>query len=185
VLDLERTHTSRLPAMTTLLTIQQAAATTGLSVHTLRYYERIGLLDPILRQDNTHRLFRPEDLRWIGFLLKLRSTGLPIRDMLRYAQLRRQGDTPESVSARKALLLQHTQTVEQTLAELQNNLAILHQKIAMYDSLETMLPANVIPPSSSPESVHHEHRHSSNLKHESQHQPGPAGQPRRRAPARR
>lgn len=131
--------------MTTSLSIQQAAVATGLSVHTLRYYERIGLLDPIRREDNLHRRFRQEDLLWIRFLLKLRSTGLPIRDMLRYAELRRQGNTQASVSARKALLLQHTQTVQQTLAELQSNLHVLQQKIVMYDALEAAIEADVPP----------------------------------------
>ena len=118
------------------MTIQQASATTGLSVHTLRYYERIGLLDPVTRRNNTHRLFREDDIRWITFLLKLRRTGLPVRDMLRYAELRRLGDTPESVAARKALLEQHTQSVEQTLAELQGNLNVLRKKICMYEEME-------------------------------------------------
>lgn len=127
------------------MTIQQAAAATGLSVHTLRYYERIGLLDPVQRRGNTHRLFRDEDIQWIGFLLKLRTTGLPIRDMLRYAELRRLGNTPESVSARKALLEQHTQTVEKTLAELQSNLAVLHKKIVMYEHMQTQ-PATLTAP---------------------------------------
>ncbi len=113
-------------------------------MHTLRYYEKIGLLDPIARQDNTHRLFREEDLLWIGFLLKLRSTGLPIRDMLRYAELRRAGNTAESVSARKALLQQHARTVEETIAELQSNLAVLHMKVNMYEDLEKGLPAVVV-----------------------------------------
>jgi DNA-binding transcriptional MerR regulator len=130
--------------MTTSLTIQQAAAKTGLSVHTLRYYEKIGLLDPIARQDNTHRLYREEDLLWIGFLLKLRSTGLPIRDMLRYAELRRAGNTAESVSARKALLQQHARTVEETIAELQSNLSILHMKVKMYEDVEAALPPVVV-----------------------------------------
>ena len=143
--------------MTTSLSIQQAAAATGLSVHTLRYYERIGLLDPVHREDNTHRRFRQEDLLWIGFLLKLRSTGLPIRDMLRYAQLRREGNTQESVSARKALLQQHAETVQQTLAELQSNLAVLHQKIAMYDSMESAPPVNVMTQSQTIEDASHEH----------------------------
>ena len=148
--------------MTTSLSIQQAAAATGLSVHTLRYYERIGLLDPVHREENTHRRFRQEDLLWIGFLLKLRSTGLPIRDMLRYAQLRREGNTQESVSARKALLQQHAETVQQTLAELQSNLAVLHQKIAMYDSIATV-PVDVITQPQSIEDSSHEHsnKHSS------------------------
>ena len=132
--------------MTTALTIQQAAAATGLTAHTLRYYERIGLLDPVTRQDNSHRLYREEDLTWIAFLVKLRSTGLPIRDMLRYAELRRLGNSRESVSARKALLEQHTRTVEETLVELQTNLTILHKKIASYDVIEITLPAIVAAP---------------------------------------
>lgn len=168
--------------MTTSLTIQQAAAATGLSVHTLRYYERIGLLDPIARQDNSHRLFREEDLLWIGFLLKLRSTGLPIRDMLRYAALRRQGNTPESVSARKALLQQHALSVEQTLAELQSNLAILHYKVAMYESMETtpsLVPASVTPSPSTEDALH---EHSNNQPH---HSTSKTGNPGRRAQARR
>src|SRR5450830_1802438 len=130
-LDLEHTRTPRLPYMTTSLTIQQAA-------------EKTGLLDPIVRQENTHRLFREEDLLWIGFLLKLRSTGLPIRDMLRYAELRRAGNTAESVSARKALLQQHARTVEETIAELQSNLAVLHMKVNMYEDMEAALPVNVV-----------------------------------------
>jgi len=138
-LDLECTPTSRLRSMTTSMTIQQASVATGLSVYTLRYYERIGLLDPVTRRDNTHRLFREDDIRWIEFLLKLRRTGLPVRDMLRYAELRRQGNTPASVAARKALLEQHTRSVEETIAELQGNLDVLHKKIVMYEELQASI----------------------------------------------
>ena len=127
--------------MTTSLTIQQAATATGLTVHTLRYYERIGLIDPIPRKDNQHRLYREEDILWIEFLLKLRSTGLPIQQMLRYAELRRLGNQRESVSERKALLERHTLSLEATLAELQSNLAVMYKKIAMYDDLEASLNA--------------------------------------------
>ncbi|KAF1046247.1 MAG: HTH-type transcriptional regulator AdhR [Herbaspirillum frisingense] len=122
--------------MTTSMTIAQVAAATGLSVHTLRYYERIGLLDPVERRDNSHRRYTQEDLNWIGFLLKLKSTGLPVRGMLRYAELRRLGNTLESVRERKAILLSHTLSVQQTLAELQSNLAALHLKIALYGDME-------------------------------------------------
>ena len=127
--------------MTPSLTIQQAAAATGLTAHTLRYYERIGLIDPIPRQDNQHRLYRDEDIVWIGFLLKLRSTGLPIRKMLRYAELRRLGNQQASVSERKMLLEQHTLSLEATLADLQSNLAVMYKKIAMYADIETTLHA--------------------------------------------
>lgn len=122
--------------MTTSMTIAQAAAATGLSVHTLRYYERIGLLDPVERRDNSHRRYTQEDLNWIAFLLKLKATGLPVRAMLRYAELRRLGNTMESVTERKAILLDHTLCVQHTLAELQSNLAVLQQKIALYGDIE-------------------------------------------------
>lgn len=145
--------------MTTSLSIQQAAAVTGLSVHTLRYYERIGLLDPIRREDNSHRRFNEEDLRWIDFLRKLKTTGLPIRDMLRYAELRRLGNTRDSVSARKAMLQQHTLAVQQTLIELQSNLTVLHQKIAMYDALEATT-AQGVPPQSTEDVFHEYTQHS-------------------------
>ncbi len=129
--------------MTTLLTIQQTADATGLTAHTLRYYERIGLLDPITRKDNKHRLYREEDIVWIQFLLKLRATGLPIRHMLRYAELRRQGNSLASVSLRKKLLEQHTLSVKETIDELQGNMTILLKKIAMYEAIEAELSVGV------------------------------------------
>ena len=127
--------------MTTSLTIAQAAEATGLSVHTLRYYERIGLLDPVERRDNRHRRYTQEDLDWIAFLKKLKATGLPVRAMLRYAELRRAGNTMESVSQRKALLQAHTLCVQHTLAELQENLAVLQHKLVLYEALEQQASA--------------------------------------------
>ncbi len=122
--------------MTTSLTIAQAAEATGLSVHTLRYYERIGLLDPVERRDNRHRRYTQEDLDWIAFLKRLKTTGLPVRAMLRYAELRREGNTVDSVSERKAMLQAHTLCIQHTLAELQDNLAVLQHKLVLYDDLE-------------------------------------------------
>lgn len=136
--------------MTTSLTIAQAADATGLSVHTLRYYERIGLLDPVERRDNRHRRYTQEDLNWIDFLKKLKATGLPVRAMLRYAELRREGNTLESVRERKAMLQAHTLCVQHTLAELQENLAVLQRKLVLYDELEQDAraePARALPSS--------------------------------------
>lgn len=171
--------------MTTSLTIQQAAAKTGLSVHTLRYYEKIGLLDPIARQDNTHRLYREEDLLWIGFLLKLRSTGLPIRDMLHYAELRRAGNTAESVSARKALLQQHARTVEETIAELQSNLSVLHMKVKMYEDMESALPTVVVTHPQLIEDASNDHSNKRNNRNERNNTTRKTGDPGRHPQARR
>jgi len=144
--------------MTTSLTIAQAAEATGLSVHTLRYYERIGLLDPVERRDNRHRRYTQEDLNWIDFLKKLKATGLPVRAMLRYAELRRAGNTLESVIERKAMLQAHTLCVRHTLAELQENLAVLQRKLVLYDELEqaaraagARAPCNSVPTPPTPE----------------------------------
>lgn len=76
------------------LTIQEAAQATGLTTHTLRYYERIGLIHPIDREENTRRRYSTDDIGWIDFLTKLRATGMSIKDMQKYAKLQRQGMKP-------------------------------------------------------------------------------------------
>ncbi|SFB34185.1 DNA-binding transcriptional regulator, MerR family [Collimonas sp. OK607] len=129
--------------MATTITIQQAATATGLSIHTLRYYEKIGLIDPVPRQSNQHRMYRQEDLIWIGFLLRLRATGMSIQKMLRYAELRRLGEQIGSVSERKVMLEQHTVALEAELLELQETLVILRDKVALYADLERKLKATI------------------------------------------
>jgi len=129
--------------MATTITIQQAATATGLSIHTLRYYEKIGLIDPVPRQSNQHRMYRQEDLIWIGFLLRLRATGMSIQKMLRYAELRRLGEQIGSVSERKVMLEQHTVALEAELLELQETLVILRDKVALYADLERKLKAAI------------------------------------------
>ena len=73
-------------------TVQQAAALTGLSEHTLRYYERIGLIKPVQRQETSgHRRYGPADLAKLETLACLRATGMPIDQMRRYFELRSEG----------------------------------------------------------------------------------------------
>ncbi|MBV8658006.1 MAG: MerR family transcriptional regulator [Burkholderiales bacterium] len=122
--------------MNATLTIQEAAAATGLTAHTLRYYERIGLLDPIPRHDNQRRVYRTDDLRWINFLIKLRTTGMPIRMMLRYAALRRAGDTPDSLAERRAMLEAQAAEVSRQMDDLSATLAVLQMKVALYAEKE-------------------------------------------------
>jgi DNA-binding transcriptional MerR regulator len=117
------------------LTIAEVAAVSGLSAHTLRYYERIGLLDPVARVHGGQRRYSAVDLAWLAFLQRLRATGMPIRDMQRFAELRRQGD--ETVSARRALLEAHRDDVLERIAELQRDLATVTDKITHYQHLET------------------------------------------------
>lgn len=117
------------------LTIQQVAAATGLSVHTLRYYERCNLIAPIGRSQSGHRRYLSNDIRWIEFLTKLRLTGMPIRQMQQYAALVRQHpDT--SFHERRQMLEVHRESVVQQIQQLQDNLAVIDWKIQHYAELE-------------------------------------------------
>lgn len=120
-------------AQTTKLTIQQVAAITGLSVYTLRYYERIGLIHPIGREKSTHRRYTMDDVGWIEFLNKLRATGMSIQQMLEYAILQRKGDS--TLAERVDMLKAHRNKVEAHMNELQENLRIIHYKIDLYETM--------------------------------------------------
>lgn len=120
--------------MKTDLTIQEVAVLTNLSVHTLRYYERIGLLDPVNRAESGHRRYCASDIAWIKFLTRLRATGMPICQMQQFAALRRQGEI--TVSERRELLEKHWEEVQLQLAQLQRNLSVIESKITYYKELE-------------------------------------------------
>jgi DNA-binding transcriptional MerR regulator len=116
--------------MTTALSISDAARASGVSAHTLRYYERAGLLDPVDRAASGHRRYAEEDLARIQFLTKLRSTGMPIRQIREYAELMRGGD--DTHEARLALLEAHRDAVRAHLAETERNLELIDYKIGFY-----------------------------------------------------
>lgn len=120
--------------METGLTIQQVAGLTGLSIDTLRYYERIGLLEPVERASSGHRRYTQHDLDWINLLIRLRDTGMPRAQMVRFAQLRRQG--PSTLTERRLMLEQHEQFLEQRMQELEQHMVSLRRKIARLKELE-------------------------------------------------
>lgn len=104
-----------------------------MSVHTLRYYERIGLIHSIGRAENTHRRYSMDDVGWIEFLNKLRATGMSIQHMQVYAELQRQGDStlPQRVQMLKDLKDQ----VEGHIDELNEHLNVIRYKINVYQEL--------------------------------------------------
>jgi len=114
-------------------TIEQAAELTGLTRHTLRYYERIGLLEPVARAAGGHRRYRDADLGAVRFLNLLRQTGMPIRDMLRFVELTRSGD--DTVPERVAVLEAHRDELCARLADLTGHLTAIENKIKWYRSL--------------------------------------------------
>jgi DNA-binding transcriptional MerR regulator len=116
----------------TALTIAEAAAETGLTTHTLRYYERDGLmLASVGRSVSGHRRYSEQDLTWIEMISRLRSTGMPIRDVRRYAALVRAGAGNEG--ERLALLMAHRERVETQLAEVTSHLRAIDHKIGLYE----------------------------------------------------
>lgn len=116
--------------MTESYPIADVVARTGLTAHTLRYYERAGLIEPPPREWNGHRRYTESDLGMITILTKLRATGMPIEGMRRYAALCRQG--PGNEAERRALLLEHREKVVSRLDQLQADLAVVDWKIEMY-----------------------------------------------------
>ena len=115
------------------LTIQEVSHATGLSTHTLRYYERIGLIHPISREQNTRRCYNADDVGWIDFLMKLRATGMSIRDMQRYAELQRQGD--ETLPERVEMLKSLRDKVESHIEEMNEHLKLIYYKIEYYQKV--------------------------------------------------
>jgi DNA-binding transcriptional MerR regulator len=113
------------------LSIREAAAKTGISTHTLRYYERIGLVQPVARARSGHRRYGQADLNWLELVKKLHATGMPIRRMLEFARLLRRGDS--TIPARRALLDAHRLEVEAKLALVSESLGAIKRKIAYYD----------------------------------------------------
>jgi DNA-binding transcriptional MerR regulator len=114
------------------MNIREFAAHTGLTAHTLRYYERVGLMGQVGRDDNGHRVYGAQDSQWVSFLHHLRETGMPIREMQRYCALRAQGDT--TLPGRLALLERHTEQLSTRLREQHDHLARLRETVAVYQS---------------------------------------------------
>ena len=111
-------------------TISEVAAISGLSAHTLRWYERIGLMPHVDRSHTGQRRFGNKDLDWLRLVAKLRLTGMPVADMVRYAELVREGES--TFGERKDLLVATREDVLRRIAELQDTLAVLDYKIDVY-----------------------------------------------------
>lgn len=120
-----------------ILTIQQMAQLSGLSAHTLRYYERAGLMPRHVgrKAGNGYRYYTQRDVNWLHFIKCLRATGMPIRDIQCYTQLMAHGES--TTEARMQLLQQHRSRVEEHLHEVQQHLAAINKKITLYEEVYT------------------------------------------------
>jgi DNA-binding transcriptional MerR regulator len=105
-----------------------------MTAHTLRYYERVGLIQPVGRARNGHRRYSEADEAWLNFLHCMRATNMSIREMQRYAELREKGDATSL--ARRSLLEEHQDAIAGRIAALQQAHALLTHKIANYKKIE-------------------------------------------------
>ena len=108
----------------------QAVELTGFSLDTLRYYERIGLLDPVHRAVGGHRRYTEDDLEWLDFLRCLRGTGMPIAKMKEFADQVRAG--ADTYAERLALLEEHDRMVSAQMAVLEEQRGKVRFKISFY-----------------------------------------------------
>ena len=101
----------------------------GLGIHTLRYYEHENLIIP-LRNSSNRRRYSEKDIAWIAFIKRLKATGMPIKEIKKYAALRAKGDV--TLSERMEMLMQHRQSLDERIRQLQEHEAMLDEKIAFY-----------------------------------------------------
>ena len=117
-----------------------------LLAHTLRYYERAGLIAPVARAPGGQRRYAASDMEWIGFLLRLRETQMPIGQMQAFARLRSEGNA--TAPERRQLLEQHLAQVLATITAMQQAAHALQAKIEHYQGLEASLrptPSSIAP----------------------------------------
>jgi DNA-binding transcriptional MerR regulator len=112
------------------LSIDEASRRTGLTAHTLRYYERIGLLAPVERAAGGQRRYAASDMAWIEFLLRLRTTRMPIGKMQAFARLRSAGDA--TVPDRRRMMEDHLTDVLAEIEAMRQSAQALQEKIEYY-----------------------------------------------------
>ncbi|MDR2754308.1 MAG: MerR family transcriptional regulator [Planctomycetaceae bacterium] len=115
------------------MTIKEVGEKYGLSTDTLRYYEKIGLIPNIKRNENRIRNYSESDCNWIGFIKCMRNAGVQVEALTEYVKLFQQGDSTHS--ARKQILIKQKIQLSNRIAEMESTLKLLNYKIENYDSL--------------------------------------------------
>jgi DNA-binding transcriptional MerR regulator len=118
------------------MTISEVSHKFDISMDTLRYYERIGLLQKVKRSDSGIRDYTEEDCNWVEFIKCMRNAGLPIEVLIEYVALFQQGDS--TIEARKELFKEQRRLLIERMKEMQKTLERLDYKIAKYE--ENIVP---------------------------------------------
>lgn len=114
-------------------TIKEAAQKTGLSVYTLRYYDKEGLLPLLKRTESGIRSFSDRDIEWIQLICCLKSSGMSIERMKEFMHLCLEGD--KTCEQRKEILMEHKQYIAEQMHELQKSLWTIDYKIEHYKEI--------------------------------------------------
>ena len=123
------------------MTIKEASQATGVSADTLRYYERIGLIPAVPRNESGIRNYDEASIGWINFIKCMRGAGLPIEALIEYVALCKEGDKTEA--SRKAILIEQRDILQQRIESLQKTLVKLNYKIDNYGHLNQEAIKNI------------------------------------------
>jgi len=113
------------------INIQKFSTLTNISAHTIRYYEKIGVLKHVARNASGHRFFTAKDVDWIGFVKRLKEVGMPLDNIKLYADLREKGEATSVL--RKQLLQEHVLILEERIALESLHLKKIKEKIVHYE----------------------------------------------------
>ena len=117
-------------------TTAKAAEKIGISSHTLRFYDKEGLLPNVGRDEHGNRRFTDNDLQWLSLLQCLKNTGMSLKDIKRFAECTTIGD--DTIDERLALFESQTENVKQQITELQRYLGLLEYKLAFYQKAKEL-----------------------------------------------
>lgn len=112
-------------------TVRDISKKTGVTTHTLRFYEKQGVLPYAERTENGFRMYDESSIEWIETILALRSTGIPLAELKHYVDLYKEGDS--TLQKRKEVMNNHKVKVEEQILQLIKTLGRINYKMALYD----------------------------------------------------
>ena len=115
------------------MTIAEVSKKYDISADTLRYYERIGLIPPVPRSKSGIRDYDEVSCHWIEMMKCMRKAGVQIEALVEYVKLFQEGDT--TIEARKEILIEQKERMEQKMEEIQSSLNLLNTKIERYEEI--------------------------------------------------
>ncbi|ACK41338.1 MerR family transcriptional regulator [Listeria monocytogenes] len=116
------------------MNIKQAADMFGLTVDTLRYYERVGVIPPVHRNESGYRDYKTSDLNWVYLVKNLRNAGLSVESLIEFATLAQLRETQNVEAAQKQVLVDQLKELDEKFAEMKKVRELLVYKIDSYDS---------------------------------------------------